>query len=107
MEEYYTTVPSISSSDANANDPAFQSGGQNLGNLNTLSVGFGTQVLRSDKSGFWLGAATFALAPFSVSMAGVITSKSSVSSTVMTIDGVNGRMLWNDGTNNRIVIGLV
>jgi hypothetical protein len=38
--------------------------------VKSLQVGFGSQVLRIDRQGMWLGAADFASAPFSVDMAG-------------------------------------
>lgn len=91
----------------NQPNPSYQTGAQQLSNLNTLSVGSGTQVLRFDKNGIFLGAATFATAPFSVSMGGVITSRSTISGNVITIDGGNARIVGNDGTTNRLVIGNV
>lgn len=47
-----------------------------LNAVKSLQVGFGTQVLRIDRDGLWLGAADFASAPFSVDMAGNITATS-------------------------------
>lgn len=39
-----------------------------------LQVGYGSQVMRVDRQGLWLGAETFADAPFSVSMTGEIVA---------------------------------
>jgi hypothetical protein len=47
-----------------------------LDNLQALQVGFGTQGMRVDQSGLWLGAKKFADAPFSVNMAGHIIASS-------------------------------
>lgn len=44
--------------------------------VKSLQVGVGSKVLRADKSGLWLGAATFADAPFSVDMDGNVTATS-------------------------------
>ncbi|MDE2026117.1 MAG: hypothetical protein KGJ07_06490 [Patescibacteria group bacterium] len=81
--------------------------GDSTPNFSNISVGNGSSVFHVDRSGMWLGATKFADAVFSVDINGVITSKSTVSSTTMTIDGGNGREVWNDGTTNRIVIGNV
>lgn len=48
-----------------------------LSNLKELNIGDGgNNVFRADKTGIWLGAKTFAAAPFSVSMAGAVTASS-------------------------------
>ena len=47
-----------------------------LASVQSLQVGFGTQVLRIDRDGLWLGAETFSAAPFSVSMAGAMVATS-------------------------------
>lgn len=47
-----------------------------LNAVKSLQVGFGTQVLRIDRQGLWLGAADFATAPFSVDMAGNMVATS-------------------------------
>ena len=101
---------------------------QNLSQIASMQVGEGSQVFRSDRSGIWLGAATFADAPFSVNMAGDVIATSATFSAYISkagtgqsltgdfdlggttsgyvkIDGDNKRILINDGTNNRIVIG--
>lgn len=47
-----------------------------LNAVKSLQVGFGSQVLRIDRQGLWLGAADFATAPFSVDMAGNMVATS-------------------------------
>lgn len=47
-----------------------------LNAVKSLQVGFGSQVLRVDRQGIWLGAADFASAPFSVDMAGNMVATS-------------------------------
>lgn len=47
-----------------------------LNAVKSLQVGFGSQVLRIDRQGLWLGAADFATAPFSVSMTGAMVATS-------------------------------
>lgn len=44
--------------------------------IKQMQVGNGSQVFRADQSGIWLGAATFADAPFSVDMQGNVTATS-------------------------------
>lgn len=100
-------------------------GTQYLDNIGTMQVGYGTKVLRVDKSGIWLGAERFADAPFSVDMEGnVVASTLNLSDYLskagtaqvlsgdiqigvagVKIDGANKRILINDGTNDRILIG--
>jgi hypothetical protein len=47
-----------------------------LNAVKSLQVGFGSQVLRIDRGGLWLGASDFASAPFSVDMEGNMTATS-------------------------------
>jgi len=42
--------------------------------VNELQVGMGSKVLRADQQGLWLGAETFASAPFSVDMEGNVVA---------------------------------
>jgi hypothetical protein len=59
-----------------------------LTNINTMQIGQGSQVFRGDQSGIWLGAATFADAPFSVDMSGaVIATSLSLSGVVESVGG--------------------
>lgn len=57
-------------------DASGVAGDELLNSVAALQVGFGTQVLRIDRQGIWLGAETFASAPFSVDMAGNMTATS-------------------------------
>lgn len=47
-----------------------------LNAVKSLQVGFGSQVLRIDREGLWLGAAEFSSAPFSVDMLGNMVATS-------------------------------
>ena len=106
-------------------------GGGVFNDVGSLQVGMGTQVLRMDQSGLWLGANKFADAPYSVDMAGNVIASSATFSAYATtaaallkagtsqaltgdfnlndanvkIDGANKRILINDGTNDRIIVG--
>lgn len=51
-----------------------QAGGLGFSNLGSMQIGEGSQVFRGDRSGIWLGANTFADAPFSVDMSGNLIS---------------------------------
>ena len=65
----------------------------------SMQVGAGATVFCADISGIWLGAKTFALAPFKVDMSGNVTA-SSVTITGGTITGttVAGYLLLTGGT---------
>ena len=98
-----------------------------LPNLQELQIGAGNQAFKADSSGIWLGANKFKDAPFSVDMNGNIVASTlalsaylsktdtsqalsgsiNVGGNSVIIDGVNGRILMNDGSNNRMVIGNV
>lgn len=47
-----------------------------INNVQSMEVGFGSRVLRIDRTGMWLGAADFASAPFSVDMNGNMVATS-------------------------------
>ncbi len=103
--------------------------GQRSGGLsmfsNVFKRGYGDAVFGSDENGIWLGAADFADAPFSVDMDGnviassatfgqylskagsaqVLTGDIQVKDSKVKIDGANGRIVTNDGSNNRAVMG--
>jgi len=53
----------------------------------------------------WSGAATFALSPFRVSSAGVLRVGVPTTTEGTTIDGPNKRIVINDGSFDRILIG--
>lgn len=57
-------------------DASGVAGDELLNSVAALQVGFGSQVLRIDRQGIWLGAETFGAAPFSVAMDGSITATS-------------------------------
>jgi len=94
-------------------------------NTGSVAIGQGSKVFRGDQSGIWLGASLFADAPFSVDMEGnlvassatfgqylaragtgqTLTGNFNLNDSNVLIDGANSRILINDGTDNRIVIG--
>ncbi len=97
-----------------------------LRDIAALQVGgLGTKVFKADESGIWLGASKWADAPFRVDMSGNMVASSAVfgqyiskagTSQALTgdfnlndsnvkIDGANKRILINDGSNDRILIG--
>jgi len=96
--------------------------GTSSSNVNSLEIGKGSKVFRSDQSGIWLGAEVFADAPFSVDMEGNVTATTgnfltktgttqafsgsiNVGAGNVLIDGANKRILINDGTDDRILLG--
>lgn len=103
--------------------------GQRSGGLsmfsNVFKRGYGDAVFGSSALGIWLGAADFADATFSVDMDGnviaasatfgqylskagvaqVLTGDIQVKDSKVSIDGTNGRIVTNDGSNNRAVMG--
>lgn len=102
---------------------------QSMGGLqmysNEFRGGYGDSVLVfSPEKGLHLGAANFEDAPFRVNMAGSIfapsltagvltktdtsqalTGSINVGAGNVVVDGVNKRILINDGTNNRVLMG--
>jgi len=55
------------------------------GRFKELSIGEGSNVVKADDQGFWIGGETFDTARWRVDML--------------------GNMYWNDGTNDRVFIG--
>ena len=51
-------------------------GMDDLRSLAAIEIGTGARAFKADQSGIWLGANTFATAPFSVSMLGALAAKS-------------------------------
>lgn len=76
---------------------------QRLNDTKEFQIGFGSEVIRGDRQGMWLGAKTFTEAPFRVNMQGQIYTQSPSGS--MVFDGVNNRILISDLSNDRVVIG--
>jgi len=70
-----------------------------LWRLWSMQVGAGNTVLCGDISGLWLGAKTFALAPFSVDMEGnVIASSVTITGGSITGTTIAGYLLLSGGT---------
>lgn len=102
---------------------------QSMGGLsmysNSFKRGYGDKVMGNDENGFWLGAADFGDAPFRVDYEGNViattlslsdyltktdtsqnlTGSINVGAGNVVVDGVNKRILINDGTNNRVLMG--
>lgn len=102
------------------------SSGQKFGSqaFQDMSIGNGDKAFHADASGIWLGANNFADAPFAVDMDGNLyaasatfgqyipkASNSTLSGVIsvgngnVKIDGVNKRIIINDGTNDRVLLG--
>lgn len=96
-----------------------------LNSVQTLQIGTGAQAFHGDQSGIWLGGEKFANAPFSVDMLGnviantgtfgqylsktdtgqILSGDINVGSGGIIIDGANERIIMNDGSDNRVLIG--
>jgi len=106
-----------------------------LDRIAALQIGQGSKVFRGDESGIWLGGKKWADAPFRVDMLGNLVASSAtfsgyatdgsvlkkevvaqvlsgsiyvgalVGTAGITLDGANNRIVVNDGTNPRIIIG--
>lgn len=68
-----------------------------------ISVGAGSTIFKANSEGVFAGATNFTDAPWKVDYNGLMTF--SMGSGNITIDAVNKRILVNDGTNNRVLIG--
>ena len=66
----YDTVPYL---ELNNESLESRHGANYFSNVKQFAAGFGSQVFRVDRDGLWLGAETFAAAPFSVDMQGNVT----------------------------------
>jgi hypothetical protein len=100
-----------------------------LDNVAAIKVGAGARAFKADESGIWLGANKFEDAPFSVDLDGNVIATSidlsnyldksatneQVSGTIrlgtgtgtasIILDGANRRIIVNDGTYDRVLIG--
>ena len=100
-----------------------------LDNVGSIKIGAGSKAFKADESGIWLGANKFADAPFSVDLDGNVIATSidlsnyldksatneQVSGTIrlgtgtgaasIILDGANKRIIVNDGTHDRVLIG--
>lgn len=88
-----------------------------LNSAKELQIGNGSNVFRGDQSGIWLGAKTFALAPFSVAMDGSVIatgltisgyvpvggSASDINSNVTTISG--GKITTGSISTDKLIAG--
>jgi len=84
--------------------------GSRQGGLSLYSTkfkrGHGNSTFGSDENGIWLGAAEFAEAVFSVSMAGLAIFKGAGDGTAgIFINAVDKTIIVNDGSDDRILIG--
>lgn len=78
-------------------------GSEFLTDVKNLQVGFGSQVLRVDEQGLWLGAARFADAPFSVDMQGnIVASSLSLSDLSGTLDDIPNGSTYFRTTANQV-----
>lgn len=59
-----------------------------LDNVSSVKIGTGSTSFKADPSGIWLGANTFADAPFRVSMEGEVRIKDDLSTTVIDSTGI-------------------
>lgn len=76
-----------------------------LGKFKKATFGEGSNVLRFDENGLWLGAETFATAPFRVDMQGNMYLMSQSGSGYILIDAQNSRFIFHDGKNVQGVMG--
>jgi len=96
-----------------------------LRRVGALEIGTGNRAVKADESGLWLGANKFADAVFSVDMSGNMIASSATFSQYISkagtsqaltgdfnlndgnvkIDGANNRVLINDGTDDRVLLG--
>lgn len=87
-------------------DPNVYHGQQFLNSVDSLQVGGGkgAKVMRADASGLWLGAETFADAPFSVDMDGnVVATSLSLSSLSGTLDDIANGIIYAKTTAAQVV----
>jgi len=118
--EAFTDIP-----DKKLTDSPGLYGQDYMNSVSSMQMGFGDRSFKADESGLWLGANAFADAPFSVDMQGNLVassatfsqyiSKAGTSQTLsgdfnlsdanVKIDGANKRIIINDGSDDRILIG--
>lgn len=85
-------------------DPGMMVGGNlMLGRTSSISVGVGNTSMYVDKDGLRLGGSKLETAPFYVDMKGNMYLRTADGSTV--IDTVNKRIIINDGSHDRVLIG--
>ena len=75
------------------------------GDFQTLKIGAGDQSFKVDRQGLWLGADQFEDAPFRIYINGNIYMQAASGSGYLLIDAENSRIIVNDGTNDRVLMG--
>ena len=75
------------------------------GDFSTLKIGVGDSSFKVDQQGMWLGADQFEDAPFRIYINGNIYMEASSGTGYLLIDAENSRIIVNDGTNDRVLIG--
>jgi hypothetical protein len=96
----------VAFADLPQSDPNTIYGQQFLNSVDSLQVGGGkgARVMRVDKQGLWLGAETFADAPFSVDMDGNIVATSLTLATIGgTLDDIANGVTYNKTTVNAAI----
>lgn len=87
-------------------------GNDSLSSVSGLFIGAGGQAIRADPySGFWVGAKSFAEAPFSVDLNGNIVASTLNLSNYISKSGtdqyLSGSIIIRDGTTPVIFIGIL
>lgn len=79
-------------------------GSQFFRDVQELQVGYGSKVMRVDQQGLWLGAETFAAAPFSVDMNGnVVATSLSLGTLSGTLDDIDNGTTYQKTTVNEVL----
>lgn len=79
-------------------------GSQFFRDVQELQVGYGSKVMRVDQQGLWLGAETFAAAPFSVDMDGnVVATSLSLGTLSGTLDDIANGSTYQKTTINEVL----
>ena len=76
-----------------------------LGDFKQMSIGEGDKVFRGDKDGLWMGAKSFATAPWRVDMNGNMYMKASSRDGYVMINATTASITVHDGVNARVQIG--
>src|ERR1035437_8926340 len=93
----FTNIPLVAVASATSDN----SGGTFLSALRELSVGDGgAKVFRADQQGIWLGADTYASAPFKVSMGGIMSAIGASISGFIVVGGAASDVNANTTTIN-------
>lgn len=96
----YVPLPPIPQYDSS------RAGLQTVQSAAEINIGNGSNSFRADRQGIWMGSDRFATAPFRIDMNGNMWLKSAAAGGgYILIDAQNTRIVVNDGTNDRVVIG--